>query len=653
MPSSASTFLPPLRRRAACCAFLAAALLGLLATGTPARAARGVVHYPAPAARPAAQAPSPPENRYDLQGWLAYQRQLGSPSLPAVAHLFYRRGLETLRSGAREDGVRMLRGACQLDPTFLAPRMALLSHFWLRDVGQALMEMARIVDLAKTHFPLQHYLAMNFAFQATLALFVATLVAALFVVWRRREVVRHGYEEFLRQFLSPRLAKTGAWVLLALPYLAGLGLAIPTAFTMTALWQGLRKSERALLFVLVALLIVIPMGHRALGHLALPDHPEQAPFYGTTNLAHVPFSEERLAQLRQLTARHPENPFLHFSTAWMAYRGQLYPLAKEEFEATGRLWPNEPRIPNNLGNLAEIAGQPDEAERLYRQAAGLDPDWAMPHYNLGQLFTREFRYAEASEELARATSFDFDLVRNLQAEAQAHPGEALPAAWGWLAPRTFWNALLSQPTHGVPRVPPGWDAWFELRGTGIVALTVLLTLLGAALGLVVRAKLPVRHCSNCDEAVCRRCAARRRDRVYCTGCSAALREATTPEFARLLLGRRRRTLLHRRHRWSTALAAVIPGFGPILMERLGFAWAMLVLAAVGFATFLDLAGPFPYDARIGPLAPVRLNPGALGLLGFVYVASLGAYLMLRATEGGRESEPERVRRPMPRLPRAA
>ena len=65
------------------------------------------------------------------------------PSLPSAAYLFYRRGTETLRSGATEDGVRMLRGATQLDPTFLAPRLALLSHFSIdplkpRDVHRAI-----------------------------------------------------------------------------------------------------------------------------------------------------------------------------------------------------------------------------------------------------------------------------------------------------------------------------------------------------------------------------------------------------------------------------------------------------------------------------------------------------------------------------------
>ncbi len=76
---------------------------------------------------------TPPENRYNLTAWMEYQRQARTGALPAIAQLFYRRGLETLESGAREDGIRMLRGASQLDPAFLAPRVALVRHFALSD----------------------------------------------------------------------------------------------------------------------------------------------------------------------------------------------------------------------------------------------------------------------------------------------------------------------------------------------------------------------------------------------------------------------------------------------------------------------------------------------------------------------------------------
>jgi tetratricopeptide (TPR) repeat protein len=603
---------------------------------------------------PAPTAPTAPANRNDLTEWLEYQRALGSPSMPAVAQLFYRRGVETLRSGAAEDGVRMLRGACQLDPSFLAPRVALLSFFGTRDISQSLMELARIVDLAKTYFPFQHYLTIQIAYHGALVLFLATLLAALYVAWLRREAVRHAYDEFLRQFLSERMALVSSWALLVIPFVAGMGLALPTLFTLGAAWSSLRKSERAVTLLLLGFLIVIPIGYASLSSLCYPDHPERAPFYGTSDLANAPYSPERLSQLQALVERHPDNPFLHFSTAWMAYRGGEYTLAESEFQEAGKLWPNEPRIPNNLGNLAEIAGRNDEAERMYHMASGLDPSWAMPHYNLGQLYTREFRYAQASEELARAASFDFDLVRNLQAEAQLHPGDPLPPAWGWLPPNAFWDAMLSEPAPEQPLpVPASWRNWLELRGRSILGVTLLCALLGAALGILIRTKLPVRECSNCENAVCRRCAARRRDQVFCADCSASLREASTPEFARLLLARRRRTVRRASARWRTAFSTLLPGLGPVFVDRLGLAWGMLVLGMAGFTGFLGTPGPFPYDARVGPLAAMRLNWGGFAVFCLAVAISLVTYLALRGPDKLREIEPESVKRAVARVPRAA
>jgi hypothetical protein len=231
----------------------------------------------------------------------------------------------------------------------------------------------------------------------------------------------------------------------------------------------------------------------------------------------------------------------------------------------------------------------------------------MPHYNLGQLYTREFRYAQASEELARAASFDFDMVRNLQAEAQLHPGDPLPPAWGWLEPRTFWDALVREPADPERvGVPASWRGWLEVRGQAMLWITALCTLLGFAVGVLIRVKLPVRQCSNCDGAVCRRCAARRRDQVFCAGCSASLREASTPEFARLLLARRRRTVRRGSARWRTAFATLLPGLGPMFVNRLGFAWTLLIAGMIGITSFVGVPGPFPYDPRVGPLAALHL-----------------------------------------------
>lgn len=595
-----------------------------------------------------------PENRYDLRAWMAYQQQVGAPSLPAVAQLYHRRGVETLQSGAHEDGIRMLRGAVQLDPTFLAPRLALVSHFAWTDPSQALIELARIVDLARTHYPLQHHLVTIVIFQVALALLLATMLIGLYLVWRCREPLRHSYQEFLGRHVPIRAARAGSWVLLAVPYLIGLGLAIPTIFSLGAMWPWLRKSERFVFVVLLALVVTLPIGASLYAALSVPDHRAETPFFGTVGLAHSPFSEARLSELVRLTEEHPDNPILRFATAWMAQRGGNLQLARSEFQAAGNLWPKEPRIPNNLGNLAVLSGDFEDAEKLYRDASALDPKWAMPHYNLGQLYTREFRYAEASEELARATSFDFELVRSLQAEAQSKTLDPVPLAWGWLDPQTFWDELMRDPRMKSGLEPPAsWRYWFELRGPESNLLAMLVAALGLALGFWTRKRLPVRNCSNCGNAVCRRCGKAIRDKVYCGACSEVQNEAAAPEFSKLLLLRQRRTVHRRRRRGETVMALLLPGFGPVAMSRIWIGWILVAVAAPALAAFLGAEPPFWYDPRIGPLAPQAFHASAFILMLIVYVFSVTSYFGLRATSREADSEPARSKKSFNRLPRAA
>ena len=595
-----------------------------------------------------------PQDRYDLTAWMEYQGHVGAPSLPAVAQLFYRRGVETLDAGAYEDGVRMLRGAVQLDPTYLAPRTALVQHFAFNNPSQALIELARIVDLTRTHFPLQHHGLTVLAFYLSLALLLGTTLTALFLAWKRREFLRHSYQEFLERKVPRRPAIFGSWILIVLPFLLGFGLAVPVLFTLGALWPWLKKTERTIFVTLLAVILALPIGASHFSALSIPDHPDEGPFYGTVNLSYAPYSDERLNSLRELSHANPDNPILHFSTAWMAQRGGDLEMAKEHFTKAGDLWPNEPRIPNNLGNIAVLEENYDEAERLYRYASTIDDRWAMPHYNLGQLFTRQFRYAEASEELARATSFDFELVRNMQAQAQSGATSPVPLAWGWLAPQLFWDALLADPVIARGLEPPAsWRVWFELRGPISTAVALIMTVLGFFIGFYVRKRLPTRMCSNCDRAVCRRCATTYRELVYCKACHSVKKEASAPEFSRLLLLRRRRTIQRNSSRLSTVFSMLIPGWGAISRDHLWIGWLLLSIAGPAMAAFLGAQPPFWYDPRIGPLAPKAFQGGAFALLFAVYALSIAYTLMTRVNENESENESVLTKKTQHRMPRAA
>jgi len=619
----------------------------------------GRVHA-APSNIPIVPNPAPvvaPSDPTDVQGWLNYREANDLPALPAQATVLYRMGVEAANRHDPEAAVRLWRGAEELDPGALAPRLTLAGHFLTKDPSQGLMELGRVASLLRSSFRLQNALFTDLLFLVMTALALATIGVGLVIVWRHRQRLQHVYVEVLTAHLPAPRARLWAWGLLALPFLLGLGVAIPTVFTLALMWSYLKRNERLVLGALVAMLLASPAALGLFDQLSLPAHETRAPFYTTVDLDREPFSAERLQQLATLSASHPDNGFLAFGEGWMAQRGGRYDEALAAYDRAERLWPDEARIPNNQGNIEFNRANPAQAEIHYKRAAELAPRWAAAHFNLGQLYTARFRYAEASEEVANATALDFDLVRNLQARSASQNNAAL--AEEWLEPQRQWNALFEAPrspeaTGLRASTPPAWRPWFESRGMPVAIWAGLWLALGVALGLVLHHHLPARVCGNCGAAVCRRCATRRRDQVLCETCAALVLTATTPEFGRLLLFKRRRETRRRQGTIRTVIAAIIPGYGWIALDRVIGGWILATLSTLGVLLVALRAAPIPYDARVIADAPRPLLPVVVCGLALVYVLSLTGYLSLQSqaqvTEANLAATPVKGRE---RLQRAA
>ncbi len=609
-------------RRLATGAALAAVLLLAGAAGSPAAPAPGGGAV-APSARPAVTPPSDPT---DVQGWLAWKEAEDLPALPHAATLVYRLGHEARKRGDLETAVRLWRGAEELDPTYLAPRLTLAAHFLGSDPAQGLIEIGRVVGLARTQFRLQHHFTSYALFYALSALYLATIAIALLLCWRHRERLRHVYTELLQRRMSTSRARVWATVALLLPWAFGLGVAIPATFTLALLWGYLKKGERTVFLGLGALLVASPLALSFFGELSLPLRENEPPFYSTLRTHQETYRPERLAELSALAARHPDNAFLAYAEGWTAQKGKRYDEAVTAYRRAQELWPQEARIPNNLGNIETLRGNGDAAEAHYKRAIELSPRWAAPRYNLGQLYTARFRYAEASEEIAQATALDFDLVRNLQARSSSSETPAL--AEEWLEPSVQWPAVFAAGAahEGADAVPPAWRPWFESRGMPVAVWTLVFVALGLGLGTLLRHHLPARTCGNCGSTVCRRCATRRRDSVLCVECADIVANASTPEFGRLLLFKRRRETRRRMGWIRLALAAVVPGYGAVAFDHVLLGWILAATAALTGLLAFGGTAPFPYDPRVVVDAP---RPGAmLALSGFaiVYFVSLCATL---------------------------
>jgi tetratricopeptide (TPR) repeat protein len=109
-------------------------------------------------------------------------------------------------------------------------------------------------------------------------------------------------------------------------------------------------------------------------------------------------------------------------------------LAEAEAECRRRLAqrPGHPETLNNLANVLEDLGRPDEAETVYGQAIAARPDFAEAHYNLGLLLQRRRRLDEAEHAYRHALELRPQLFlahNNLGAALrdQRRPREALAA----------------------------------------------------------------------------------------------------------------------------------------------------------------------------------------------------------------------------------
>jgi Flp pilus assembly protein TadD len=572
----------------------------------------------------AAVALEPPRDLRDLDAWIAWKNRTHTPMLAREARIFHRRGLMAWESGQNEEAVRMMRGAATLDPTFAAPHAALVSWYATREPSEALQQAAAFLQLLRRNFVLQLDLSANLLFVTLTVLFFGLLAAGLVLLLIRQEELRHMWVERLGRVLSPVGARTWAWVFLVLPFFAGFGLALPALLLLGMLWPVLRARERVIVVLLAMVTAAAPYGALLFGRAALAYRSDGAPFWGVTALENEPWDSALQARLADQSHRNPGSGYLAFGLAWTARRGGDLATAERAYREVLKLWPDNDRALNNLGNLLAVRGELDGALEMYQRAAAAQPANPAPHFNASQVYTRRFDYRAASQEVSRAAALDFDFVRSIQAESSAD----LPLADQWLAPRTFWTTLLShegmRETRPLP--PPGWRGTVETSGWPASAAALALTLAGVLAGVLWQGQLPLRSCSNCGHVLCRRCAVRRRETALCAGCATAAARAESAEFAHVLLARRLRSVRRVDRAVRTAFATLIPGYGALVFGRVVAAITLLLSVASLAADLAGVHGPFTGSAGLfasgpGQPLPVRLAPWiavfGVSALGFI------------------------------------
>jgi hypothetical protein len=331
------------------------------------------------------------------------------------------------------------------------------------------------------------------------------------------------------------------------------------------------------------MLVMSPMASRMFDQLSLPARTQEPPFYVTLELDQNPPTRERAAEVEALAAAHPENAFLAYAQGWLAQRGKRYDEAMAAYERARATWPDEARIPNNLGNIEfrprqrGAGGDRLQARDRARPALGrraLQPGPAA-HRPLplrrGERGDRAGDRARLRPRAQPAGAF----LRPVDARARRGMDRALDAVAGDVRrPRQAWRgadraagvaALVREPRHARRRLdaplrrarararadapsPPAGPHLRQLRLDRLPALRHRRPRPGAVRGV-------------------------RRPPV----------DATTPEFGRLLLFKRRRETRRRQGHVRTAIAVVLPGYGVMAFDRLMLGWLLALATATEHA----------------------------------------------------------------------
>ena len=573
-------------------------------------------------ARPAV----PPDDLGDLGAWLEYKQNSHQPALPDEARLFYRRGMLAHRQGDLQQAIRLTRGAAELDPTFVTPHLALASWALTRDPSQALLRYAVVLDLVRRSFLLQIEVVANLVFFTLHGLFLGLLITSLLVVLLHQAELRHIWHERLTRRLAPGSARVWTWLILLTPFAAGLGLALPAVVFMGMLWPLLRVRERLVFVAMLFALAAAPFAGHALGRLAMPLREDRGPLYGIASLPDGAWSSSQQASLTRLAAEHPDNPFVQFGLGWTARQGGDLATAESAYRQALSLWPQNACVLNNLANVLVARGNTSQAIDLYRAAMTADPENAAAPFNLSLVFTRQFEYRAASEAAARASALDFELVKSHQAMGTADG--VLPMADQWIAPATFWKAVL-KPGDGVQpgvALPPVWNGRVETSGPLFALLAIVLATASAVIGSRWQHNIPLRPCRNCGRVVCRRCSQRRRELALCPACAQQEAQAESPEFARVLLARLRLRRERVQRVARTTLAFLLPGYGLLAFQRVFRATLMISGVVLLTDPWLGVSAPFSYHSWPG-LGTGTVSP-VLPIVGWclIYTNSLFGYL---------------------------
>jgi tetratricopeptide (TPR) repeat protein len=117
-----------------------------------------------------------------------------------------------------------------------------------------------------------------------------------------------------------------------------------------------------------------------------------------------------IAEFRAAVKANSKEPNVHFGLGYLLWTQRQYPEAAQEFQAELANDPNHAQARAYLADSEMQLNHPDLALPMLEEVAKTDPGLALPHLDLGILYTDSGRQAEALRELNAAVKLTPDDV---------------------------------------------------------------------------------------------------------------------------------------------------------------------------------------------------------------------------------------------------
>jgi Tfp pilus assembly protein PilF len=442
--------------------------------------------------------------------------QAGDGPLPEAAgtsmvtsSIYLWKGDQYLRQGEVDLATECYLKASRYMRTSPSPHFALARVYLQRSPMDAFLEFARGLQLLISDFFYQSIVVSNLMVILLVAAGAAIYVAVIVIV------VRHSRTVWLAIILNlpPHwIGRYPSMVIMACVFaffliLSGRSLLGILTWTIVMgcglLWRFASASERRTVISFAIFLVLFGLILDSTTLIISTQHPDSplrlaalGDRVGREKL------ERTLVEQRTPSRRDPVNDFMQ---GLQLVRTGKYVRAIERLELASKSDKDNAAILNNLGVAFHGLGQFAQAKAKFEEALRSSPREAVIHYNYSQTLNALLQYDLAQEELAKASTLDFDLTRALITE---ETGSSLVPMN--LQTRVLWQLAMATERRVI-------SMEYHPVESGSAGTGVLILLAGLAIAAMRKTKCPAR-CEICGCTVQTRVTKRRRKDILCPGC---------------------------------------------------------------------------------------------------------------------------------------